>query len=85
MVIFVGKINNFNWKEELYDLVVLLEVSEYQSIDFYKLFLVSISLVVGEIWGEEFLQCWEWRFWGGEMAFINHEGVDPLTWDVNRS
>jgi len=65
MVIFVGKINDFNWKEESYDLVVLLKVSQYQSVDFYKLCLMSIGPVVGEIWGEESLQCWEWRFLGG--------------------
>ena len=80
----MGKINDFNWKEESYDLVVLSEVRKDQSVDFYKLRLVSIGPVVGEIWGEDSLQRWEWRFWG-RMAFVNHEGVAPWTWDVNRS
>ena len=80
----MGKINDFNWKEESYDLVALLEVREDQSLDFYKPLLVSIGPVVGEIWDKDSLKHWEWRFWGG-MAFVNHKGVTPLTWDVNRS
>jgi len=52
---FMGEINNFNSKEESYDIVVLSEVRNDQSVDFYIHRLVSIGLVVGEIWGEDSL------------------------------
>jgi hypothetical protein len=58
----VGEINDFNWKDESYDIVVLSEVRNDQSIDFYIHRLVSIGPVVDEIGGEDSLQRWEWRF-----------------------
>ncbi len=39
---------------------MLSEVREDQSIDFYKLHLMLIGSVVGEIWGEDSLWRWEW-------------------------
>ncbi len=60
----MGKRNDFNQNKESYDFVVMSEVRD-RSVDFNKLRCVSIGPAVGEIWSEDSLQRWEWRFFGG--------------------
>jgi hypothetical protein len=72
----VGKINDFNWKEKSYNLVLLAEVRKDQSVNFHKLCLVSIGPVVGEIWGENSLR-WDLGF-GVEMGYFKWEAT--LSW-----
>ena len=75
--------DEFNWKERLYGLVVLSKVREELFVDFYKLRSELIGPVVDDIWGEDSPHCWDSRFWG-ELIFVNY-GVIPWTQHVNRS